>query len=333
MLGGVLVPGYVIYIDAWIVRLFANFVFEFLLLWATAEVTRTPTNRGRLSLAAIAGTLHYLLFLMASFRLIPYYGLLRFFPVILIVSIIMVLIAFYPLNKKRMLSVLGYFYAIGFSSAGAGIGAAYLFGTPTNPQTTIGIFVAIAMILGIGELGWGIVQKRIFKHVYQIPIEILWKDQTIRVDSLVDTGNRLRDPLMNHSVIVVEYEAISKLFRADVADVIRQLDVGNTNTFSQILSANDLATRLRVIPFSSLGKDNGLLIGFRPDGINVISEGVKQRITNTIIGIHYRKLDPEGNYQALMPPEILHNIVHSNTEFESLREGGHSHAASTHSKV
>ena len=94
-------PGRIIYIDALILRLAANFFFEFILLWATAEATRSSTTRLRLALGASIGTLHHLLFLLAYYSLIPFYGLLRSFPTLIVVSVTMVFAAFYPAVKGR----------------------------------------------------------------------------------------------------------------------------------------------------------------------------------------------------------------------------------------
>ena len=69
---------YTLYVDVWLLRLGCNFIFEYLLLWATATITRTQTTPMRLLMGSFIGTLHYLLYLAASVGMIPFYGLLRF---------------------------------------------------------------------------------------------------------------------------------------------------------------------------------------------------------------------------------------------------------------
>lgn len=127
-------PEYTLYVDVWLLRLGCNFVFEYLLLWAAATITRTQTKPIRLGLGALAGTLHYFLYLLASVGLLPYYGLLRFLPIVIAVSLAMIIVTFYPLPSRRFLQVAGYFYGIGFVAAGVGMGAAYMFGGPGSPQ-------------------------------------------------------------------------------------------------------------------------------------------------------------------------------------------------------
>lgn len=323
-------PGYVIYIDTLILRLLANFFFEFILLWATAEVTRISTTRLRLACASLIGTVHYLLFMLSSYRIIPFYGLLRFFPIVLIVSVIMVLIAFHPFRRKQLLQVLAYFYGIGFISAGAGLAAAYFFGSVTNPQSTVGTLVAIAVILLIGELGWGIVQKRIYHHLYQLPILISFNQQSVCLTALIDTGNKLRDPLTNQSVIVVEKAAVMTLFDQETARLIDDLSSGNLDALTNH-SDPQVATRLRLIPFSTIGKEKGLLVGFRPDRIEVNDRQEKYQLNKVVLAIYEKPLDPDGEYQALLPPELLH--PNSVVPFpRSIRGGEPTHATNTQSE-
>ena len=63
----------------------------------------------------------------------------------------------------------------------------------------------------------------------------------------------------------------------------------------------DFESRIRVIPYSSLGEQNGLLMGFKPDAVK-ISE---KCITNIIIGVYNRNLSATSEYDALLNPEIL----------------------------
>jgi len=64
-------------------------------------------------------------------------------------------------------------------------------------------------------------------------------------------------------------------------------------------------SRFRLIPFTSLGKENGMLIGFRPDYIEVGENAEKKGITDVIIGIYNRALSKNNNYSALLSPELI----------------------------
>lgn len=330
-------PEYTLYVDVWLLRLSANFAFEYLLLWATAAVTRTPTSSKRLAAASLVGTLHYLLYLLASLQIIPFYGLLRFIPVVVIVSILMILITFYPLAKQRILSILGHFYVIGFVAAGAGIGGAYLLGDFTAPRFPFGILISIVTILIIAELGWGVIHQRIIHSVYQLPLEITCGEKSVMIRALIDTGNNLRDPLSRQPVIIVEHEAVASLIPQTIVKAVRSLENGDLTSIDRIVEEQEWAARLRIIPFSSIGKENGLLIGFRPDRVRFVNGASGDLDVQPIIALHPRILDPEGEYEALVPPTVLQEAValpkNVDQEQITVSEGGQSHAASSNPKV
>ncbi len=195
---------YTLYVDVWLLRLGCNYLFEYLLLWATATITRTPTTATRLTLGSLIGTVHYGLYLAASVGLLPLYGLLRFFPVVLLVSAAMLGATFYPLGWRKLLTAAGYFYTIGFVAAGVGLAGAYLFGPSGSPSFTLGTVLSVLTILLIAELGWGIVHERVVRTIYRVPVEITCDGQKIKMTALVDTGNHLKDPLNRQSVIIVD---------------------------------------------------------------------------------------------------------------------------------
>ncbi|HHY10460.1 MAG TPA: sigma-E processing peptidase SpoIIGA [Firmicutes bacterium] len=314
---------YTFYVDAWLIRLACNFIFEYLLLWAAATVTRTPTKPTRLSLAALVGTLHYLLYLMAGLGLIPFYGFLRFLPVLILLSFAMLAVAFYPAPLKRLLGVAAYFYGIGFFAAGAGMAAAYILGDPAVPRFGLGTLAAVLTILITAEIGWGVVHKQVVKSVYRIPLEISCEEQVVNVSALVDTGNNLHDPFNRQPVIIVEQKALGPLIPAEINSLVKALEQGGLNTTDELAGLPAWQTRLRLIPFSSVGKKNGLMIGFRPDKIR-IGKHLAALDFNPTVAIHPHALDPNGEYAALIPPSLVAEGLGSAAP--KLAEGGKSHA-------
>jgi stage II sporulation protein GA (sporulation sigma-E factor processing peptidase) len=55
-----------------------------------------------------------------------------------------------------------------------------------------------------------------------------------------------------------------------------------------------------MIPFSSLGRTNGMMIGFRPDAVIV-----GEKISDVVIGIYNSRLCRDGRYQGLLGPELI----------------------------
>ncbi|MDK2789208.1 MAG: hypothetical protein PWP07_2453, partial [Epulopiscium sp.] len=62
--------------------------------------------------------------------------------------------------------------------------------------------------------------------------------------------------------------------------------------------------------FSSLGMPNGMLVGFRPDQVEVIEhDNTSTVLKDVVIGIYNQRLSKDNRYQALLHPDIFHNIA------------------------
>ena len=60
-----------------------------------------------------------------------------------------------------------------------------------------------------------------------------------------------------------------------------------------------------MIPFNSIGTAKGVLVGFRPDKIEIYTEnGILNK--NAVIGIYSSGLSADKGYNALMNPALLH---------------------------
>lgn len=314
---------YTLYVDVLLLRLACNLLFEYLLLWSTATITKMPTTPKKLTLASMVGTFHYLLYLLASAGLIPHYGILRFFPVVVLVSIVMLMITFTPFSLARLKKVVFYFYGIGFLAAGAGMAGAYLLGGPGTPQFFVGILISIITILLVAELGWGIVHERMAKRVYRIPLNILCDGVWMELEALVDTGNNLKDPLNRQPVIIVEMQALQSLLPPDLPPIVQALDQGDSKATDRLMELDSWQTKIRLIPFTSIGKNNGLLLGFRPDQVQIGGQVVASDCHPTI-AIYPHSLDPQGEYEALVPPQLVTGMLPEISQ--SLKEGGEDHA-------
>ena len=66
---------------------------------------------------------------------------------------------------------------------------------------------------------------------------------------------------------------------------------------------NEYISRLKMIPFSSLGKQNGMLVGIKPEKVEIINEysDVKDDV---VIGIYNKSLTKRGEYNALIGIEL-----------------------------
>ena len=63
--------------------------------------------------------------------------------------------------------------------------------------------------------------------------------------------------------------------------------------------------RLKVIPFSSLGKQNGMLLGMKAEEVVIKNEEENKTKENVIIGIYNKSLTKRGEYRVLLGIELV----------------------------
>ncbi len=296
----------VIYLDEVLLRLLGDFLVNLLLLWATAQITKIRRPPWRMPSAAALGALYEFAYLGSSWHLWKGFAFFASPLVMLGVFICMLQVAFGPIKPRRLLSVGGYFILIGLVTSGAGLVASYMFGE--NPL--VKYVTAIAAILVVAELGWGVVHRVVWQELLHVPITVRLGERQVQVEALLDTANHLRDPLTGESVIIVEAEVLAPLLPEDFLKVVtgREFDFSQ---LSQALADTTWAQRFRLLPYSSLGREHGMLIGFRPDEVYFTQGKAKHQVEDVIVGIYQRSFLPNGEYRALMHPELLQTAMES----------------------
>ena len=88
-------------------------------------------------------------------------------------------------------------------------------------------------------------------------------------------------------------------------NIFEESKENDLTSVTDIISNSQWYSRFRLIPFTSLGKENGMLIGFRPDYIEVDQENEKKGTSNVIVGIYNRSLSKGEKYRALLSPELI----------------------------
>lgn len=290
-----------IYVDVLVFRIILELFMDYLLLWASAEIARSKTTRARLFLGAVVGATYSVWIFLSKNEFVSGYQHITQFAVKVAFSLVMLAIAFCPISTKKFLNVLAVFYLIAFLSGGAALAAVYF----TDGNWIVVDIVAIGTILIVAELGWGVIQKRIWKELFHVPIEIQFDDRCLAVEALVDTGNRLRDPLTGTPVVILESSAMMEVIPEDLKNITKLLESGDFTELSESLRNSSWSSKFRIIPYASIGKERGLLIGFRPTIVRIWEDGKPVEVDNVIVGIHNRQLCPEGSYKALLHPDLF----------------------------
>lgn len=297
----------VVYLDEVI---FVNLVMNLTVLWLTSRFTGNRASPARILTAAAVGCIYALILFIPGWM--QFASLAYKLPV----GALMIVISFgYNGWRKLFRNYITLFLA-SFFVGGAAIGFNYLFGTMVWTQSlgnltdfefnkwfSLSCAVILAVMLGKWGLRWW--QRKIHQNLCKIPVKVnLWGKSAL-VNALVDTGNQLVEPLSQHPVVVIEFEAIKDVLPEEICREVTQATQNDGSKIILSLADTPYANRLRVIPFQSLGKQNGLLLGIRPDSVE-IQVGMQEHVVrDVVVGIYANKLSPESTYRALLHPQLL----------------------------
>lgn len=281
-----------------------NFLINLMILYLLKVLTKSKVRKFRLIVSALIG---------AVYTLVVFFPKLRIFATFIMkicISILMIIVAFNPEKFLKFIKLIALFYIITFAFAGASLALFYL----TEDKVYIGngifyikdsiiIILPLAILLSclLFWIVWSYISKR-RKREY-IVVSIILNGMQKDVIALLDTGNSLKDPITNTPVIIVEFSAIKELLPLDIQGVFSAYTNDNLELLSSVMQKSTDKVKFRLIPFKSLGKNNGLLIGFKPDLLVIHAED--EICAEAIIGIYNNVLSIEDDYCALLHPEVL----------------------------
>lgn len=293
-----------IYID---IVLIENLIMNYIILFTTAVVLKIKVNHIRLILASLLG---------AGYSIIAYMGIIKVYSSIIlkiILSVLIIYIAFNPQNIKKMCKDLLLFYLVSFVFGGAAFALIYIIkpqnilmknglflGTYTLKTVMLGAIVAFCIIIG----AFAIIKNKISKKDMFCEIEILINQKKIKTKAMIDTGNMLKEPITNVPVIVVEHILLYSCMPKEILNNLKEIMGGDFKNIPCDIQEKYIS-KLKLIPFSSLEKQNGMLIGIRPEYVKVITDEQEKINKNVIIGIYEKSLTKKGEYQALIGIELL----------------------------
>lgn len=304
-----------IYLD---VVLIENLCMNYIILFASAYLLKIKLNHIRIILSALLGGIYSILVYM---NILQIYSNLIFK---IVLSLIMVYVAYKPISIKQGLKELLFFYLTSFVFGGCAFALLYII----KPQEIlmrngilIGTYPLKVAILG-GLLGFAItvisfrfVKNKLSKKDIFCEIKIWFNKKEIITKALVDTGNMLKEPITKTPVIVVEKEVLKEILPTIILDNIEKIKGGVEGKEIYEEDNIEFIKRFRLIPFSSLGKENGMLLGFKADLIEIKDDYETRRINDVIIGIYERKLSKKNQYSALIGLDLLEDWSDIKNEF------------------
>ena len=280
-----------VYLD---IVLIENILMNYIILFATGFIQKINISQIRLIASSILGGIYAII---AYLNIIPIYSSL-FMKILL--SMIMIYIAFNPQNYKKMCKTLLLFYLSSFVMGGCALALLYVI-SPQNINFENGVLVGtypMKVTIIAGVLGFSIIQVAFHLNKRQVrkkdmicKLEIQVNNIKSELRAYIDTGNMLKEPITKIPVVIAEKDKIKNLRKINFNNIIG----GDEDNIYNL--------KIRVIPFNSIGKQNGMLIGIKPEYIKLTTEDREIYINDVIVGLYDGKISKD--YDSLVGLELL----------------------------
>lgn len=280
-----------------------NFIVDLILLHVAGMLSGQRAPLARLAAGAAAGGLYALGFLL------PFPSALYSVPGRALFPLVTLMIAYAPVPPAAFLRLAFWLYAGSAFAAGIALGVAALevrslVSAWAASWWSLGL--AAAALLAAARWSLALARRRLALERHLLRVEVGVGNQRVNLTGLVDTGNRLRDPLTSSPVLVVELPALRGLLPPEFTESYAAAGSGAVlDTAARLSRLPGWSTRLRLLPFSTLGTRHGIMLGFRPDWVAVWNGRERHETRNATVAVYRDRFGEETAYQALVHPSFL----------------------------
>lgn len=293
-----------IYID---VVFLENLVMNSIILIASGIILKKKLKWIRILLASSLG---------AIYTIIGYISVLQIYSNLVlkvILSILIIYIAFNPQTVKQLWKDVLIFYLTSFVFGGVAFALIYVVKPQdilmknglflgTYPLKTVLLAAIVAFIIIIAA--FAIVKTKFSKKDMFCDVEVELNNKKIKTRAMIDTGNLLKEPITNTPVIVLEHTLLYECVPKEILDNLESILGGELVKIPEEIR-NEYISRLKLIPFASLGKQNGMLVGIKADSLKIVQDEQEKESKNVIVGIYNKSLTKRGEYRALIGIDLL----------------------------
>lgn len=278
-----------------------------IILYASSIILKIKPKTIRVILASVIGSIY---------AITTYVTELHIYTSIIskvILSIIMVYVSFNPQSIKKLFKQVFIFYLTSFVFGGVALYLIYVI-EPQNALIRNGMFVGdyVLKVIFLGaivafiiiKIAIKIIKTKINSKDMYCNIRIKIRGQIVSTKAMIDTGNLAKEPITNTPVIIVESSLLYDILPKEILNNLDMILGGDLSKIPKKIQSQYMS-KLRCIPFSSLGKQNGMLLGIKADEIEVEKEEDKKTTKNVIIGIYDKSLTKRGEYRALVGLDLI----------------------------
>ncbi|BBF43004.1 sporulation sigma-E factor processing peptidase SpoIIGA [Lachnospiraceae bacterium KM106-2] len=273
----------VIYIDTFFL---VNLCMNLILLTLLGKIHKEPMKAIRLLVSSGVGALGACILVIC-----PHMNrLIRYIFLYIVLTGLMIRIAFLYRGIKRLISNIVSLYLVTFLLGGilnyiyynSSIGA-YLANLqhPDNPKKIYLTVILVTLIVATLLLPWlvSVLDDLKSRRNKICPVTVNFEGQTLELEGLIDTGNLLKEPISGKPVMIGEYDALKSIIPHEIMHY---------------------KTKLKVIPYHSIGKKEGVLYGLVFDEVIVKQDGESRCDKDVIVALYQGRLSSREEYQLIL---------------------------------
>lgn len=283
----------------WDILLAVNLVVNALIFYLTAIASGLRVNRWRIWLSASLGAVYVVVSGIVPELLSPIAKL--------VLSLLLVWMAFGYCSWRTYLFRCSVFYLISFAIGGAVLGWLnwYQAIPLTQRSLTIGQMSG-GIIIGAAALFFCLRRTMLNAEqlAYSVRVTVKCGDRKDTFCGLIDSGNRLSVYARHAPVIVAEYTAVSSL----VGTLRPLLKATPQAEWGQIIASSQDAlwqSRFVVMPHRTVSMAGSMLIGIRVDEVSIMAGSRQYYMQDVVLAIVKTSLSPNGTYQAIVPSRLM----------------------------
>lgn len=280
---------YIVYLDVFFM---INFIMDYMIILMTSKIAKVKKKRIRQLAGAGCGALYSVIVIKPLTN-----HLFKITLVNILVAAMMVLISFGFMSISVYIKNVLLLFVVSFTMSGI---INYLY-----YSTVIGKYVRNVLsgnsnkvvnarkFILVSVLAY-ILLSAIVRIIFIVrkdmelfyDVKITFKGKSVVVRGLYDTGNGLTEPVSGKMVHIAEYKILKPLLEGD--------EKAKENIY--------------VIPFHSIGEEDGIMYGIRMDEMVVLVDDEPKFLYNPIIGIYTGNVSKRGNYSVILNRETFDGI-------------------------
>ena len=127
-------------------------------------------------------------------------------------------------------------------------------------------------------------------------VDIFIGEEIIQLKGLIDSGNLLTDPITKVPVMIM-----------DISNVSESLQLQELHESSLLAIDNDHPwySKVRLIPFRSVGQEQQMLVALRPERIEIVHNDDKYIVKHCLVGLSKQRLSSDGDFECILHPKML----------------------------